>query len=91
MFNGVLIIWFRLFLIGDSNGLVNIRNGSNGEKLGELCNYNHWISALRFSSDGRAIAIACSYGGEFNETNESSKEYKMPQIYVRFTHNPQEL
>lgn len=52
---------FGTFATGGSDSFVNIWDGENKKRLWKLRQYPSAISSLAFNSDGKQLAIACSY------------------------------
>ncbi|XP_013134506.1 PREDICTED: mitotic checkpoint protein BUB3 [Papilio polytes] len=71
---------YNTFATGGSDGYVNIWDGFNKKRLCQFHRYNTAVSALSFSHDGSALAIACS------QLDESQAEEPRPEdtIYIRY-------
>jgi cell cycle arrest protein BUB3 len=67
-----------VFATGGGDGLVNVWDGAHKKRLFQYPRYPTGISALAFSADGRALAVAASYGGEQGETDAPQDA-----VYVR--------
>lgn len=77
---------FKTFILGGSDGFVNIWDGFNKKRLCQFHHYDTSIAALAFSQDGTTLAIACSYMDELEKPPDS---IPTPTIYVRYV-NEQE-
>lgn len=76
---------YKTFATGGSDGFVNIWDGVNKKRLCQFHQYDSSISSLNFSPDGSALAIACSYMDEYEETPENTPP--PPVIYVRYVND----
>ncbi|KAF4527366.1 hypothetical protein B566_EDAN015906 [Ephemera danica] len=72
---------YNTFATGGSDGYVNVWDGFNKKRLCQFHPYPTSIASLCFSSDGSALAIACSYLYEQDEKEPNNSENN---VYIRF-------
>lgn len=72
---------YNTFATGGSDGYVNVWDGFNKKRLCQFHPYPTSIASLCFSSDGSALAIACSYLCEQDDKEPQNSENN---VYIRF-------
>ncbi|XP_059488116.1 mitotic checkpoint protein BUB3 [Neocloeon triangulifer] len=72
---------YNTFATGGSDGYVNVWDGFNKKRLCQFHPYPTSVASLCFSSDGSALAIACSYLYEQEDKVDTATENN---VFIRF-------